>query len=44
MIKLEKKERKRQQDVVKSQIPLVPELAEQVIDLKKKLDKEKEKV
>lgn len=44
MIKLEKKERKRQLDVVRTQIPEVPSLAESVIDLKKKLDLEKEKV
>ena len=44
MINLELKERQRQLEVVRKQIPLVPIFAEEVIDLKKKLDKEKEKV
>lgn len=44
MINLELKERQRQLEVVRKQIPLVPILAESVIDLKKKLDKEREKV
>lgn len=44
MINLELKERQRQLEVVRKQMPDVPELAEQVIDFKKKLDREKEKV
>ncbi|CDW91529.1 UNKNOWN [Stylonychia lemnae] len=44
MINLELKERQRQLEVVRKQIPEVPQLAESVIDLKKKLDKEREKV
>lgn len=44
MINLELKERQRQLEVVRKQIPDVPQLAESVIDLKKKLDKEREKV
>lgn len=44
MINLELKERQRQLEVVRKQIPEVPDLAESVIDLKKKLDKEREKV
>jgi len=44
MLNLELKERQRQLEVVRKQIPEVPELAEQVIDLKNKLDEEKEKV
>lgn len=44
MTNLELKERQRQLEVVRKQIPEVPELSEQVIDLKKKLDREKEKV
>lgn len=44
MINLELKERQRQLEVVRKQIPEVPQLATQVIDLKNKLDSEKEKV
>lgn len=44
MINLELKERQRQLEVIKKQIPLVPDLAEQVLGLKKSLDLEKEKV
>lgn len=44
MVNLELKERQRQLEVVRKQIPEVPELAESVIDLKKKLDMEREKV
>jgi len=44
MIQLELRERRRQLEVVRKQIPEVPVLAENVIDLKKKLDKEKETV
>lgn len=44
MIQLELGERRRQLEVVRKQIPEVPVLAEQVIDLKKKLDREKETV
>jgi hypothetical protein len=44
MINLELKERQRQLEVVRKQIPDVPDLAESVIDLKKKLDREREKV
>lgn len=44
MINLEFKERQRQLVVIRKQIPEVPQLAEQVIELKKKLDNEKEKV
>lgn len=44
MINLELKERQRQLEVIKKQIPLVPDLAEQVLGLKKSLDQEKEKV
>lgn len=44
MINLELKERQRQLEVIKKQIPLVPDLAEQVLGLKKSLDTEKEKV
>lgn len=42
MINLELKERQRQLEVVRKQIPEVPLLAETLIDLKKKLDLEKE--
>ena len=42
MINLELKERQRQLEVVKKQIPLVPQLAEQVIKVKGQLDDEKE--
>lgn len=35
MINLELKERQRQLEVVKKQIPLVPQLAEQVINVKR---------
>lgn len=38
MINLELKERQRQLEVIKKQIPLVPDLAEQVLGLKKSLD------
>ena len=44
MDNLELKERQRQLEVIRKQIPLVPVLAEEVIDLKSKLDKQKEKV
>jgi len=44
MINLELKERQRQLEVVRKQIPEVPLLATQVIEMKKKLDNEKEKV
>ena len=44
MLNLELKERQRQIEVVMKQIPEVPKLAESVLDLKKKLDTEREKV
>ena len=44
MINLELKERQRQLEVVRKQIPEVPKLAKSVIELKDQLDKEKEKV
>ena len=44
MINLELKERQRQLEVVRKQIPEVPTLANQVYEFKKKLDNEKEKV
>lgn len=44
MIQLEMKERTRQLEVVRKQIPEVPILAEKVIDLKTRLGKEKELV
>jgi len=44
MINLELKERQRQLEVVKKQIPEVPSLAQSVIEMKSKLDGEKEKV
>ena len=44
MINLELKERQRQLEVVRKQILEVPQLATQVIELKNKLDAEKEKV
>lgn len=44
MINLELKERQRQLGVIKKQIPEIPDLAEQVISLKKELDNEKQKV
>ena len=44
MIQLEMKERTRQLEVIRKQIPDVPELAERVIDLNKKLQQEKKMV
>ena len=44
MINLELKERQRQLQVLRQKIPEVPQLANQVIDLKHKLDTEKETV
>lgn len=44
MDNLELKERQRQLEVIRKQIPEVPQLAEKVIDVKNKLDNEKEKV
>lgn len=44
MIQLEMKERTRQLEVVRKQIPEVPALAEKVIDINKKLQQEKEMV
>lgn len=44
MINLELKERQRQLEVVRKQIPEVPHLAEAVINVKKQLDNEKDKV
>lgn len=44
MYNLELKERQRQLQVIRKQIPEVPALAEQVNELKLSLDKQKEKV
>lgn len=44
MINLELKERQRQLEVIRRQIPEVPTLAQEVIELKNKLDDEKKKV
>lgn len=44
MINLELKERQRQLQVLRQKIPEVPQLANQVIDLKQKLETEKETV
>jgi chromosome segregation ATPase len=44
MVNLELKERQRQLEVIRKQIPEVPMLAEQVLELKKQLDNEKAKV
>lgn len=44
MLNLELKERQRQLEVMRKQIPEVPKLAVEVIELKNKLDEEKDKV
>jgi hypothetical protein len=44
MLNLELKEKQRQLEVIRKQIPEVPLLAQQVIELKDELDSEKSKV
>ena len=44
MIQLELKERQRQLKVVRDQVPLVPQLADKVIQLNNELDERKQEV